>query len=88
MLVKLLAQHLIDDRIYPRDTILQVTGVTPLMEGLDAEAREAIAAEKVRVFGRWVGRYPNFHLLDDPPLERPLDDNRPVPPVGASGGPR
>lgn len=87
MLVKLTAPHAIDDRIYPSETILNVSSVTPLMEGLDDEARNAIAAEKVRVFGRWVGQWPNLHLLDDPPIERSLENALPIPPVGASDGP-
>jgi hypothetical protein len=87
MLVKLTAPHLIDDVLHDRDEVLNVDAVTPLMIGLDAEAEGAIRAEKVRVFGRWIGRWPNIHLLDDPPIERPIDDNRPVPPFGG-GGPR
>lgn len=88
MKVRLRARHVIDARLREPDEVLDVEAVTPLMEGLDPEAVAAIAAEKVRVFGRWVGAWPNLHLLDDPPIERPLDDNRPVPPVGDSGGPR
>lgn len=82
MMVKLLAAHFINDRIYPRDTILDVTSVTPLMEPIDDAARAAINAERVRVYGRYI------HLgvlLDDPPIERPLDDPQPVPPVGGGG---
>lgn len=85
MLVKLLATHALNDRLYFKDEILNVTLVTPLMEGLDDEARAAIAAENVRVFGRWVGRWPNLHLLEDPPIIRTLDNAQPVPPVGSEG---
>lgn len=87
MRVKLTAPHVIDDVWYPRDKELDVSVVTPAMIGLDDEAQEAIARERIRVFGRWVGRWPRLHLLDDPPLERPLDDNRPVAHTGG-GGPR
>lgn len=87
MLVKLKAPHIINDLLRPANTIMQVSTVTPLMEPLDTEAAEAIRVERIRVFGRWVGRWPNLHLLEDPPLERPLEDNRPVPPVGV-GVPR
>lgn len=84
MFVRLKAPHFIDDRLYPANTEMDVSVVTPLMVGLDAAAEAAIAQEKIRVFGRWIGRWPNLHLLETPPIERPLDDNRPVPPVGSS----
>lgn len=87
MLVKLLAPHYINDRLYLADTVMQVSLVTPLMEGIDDEAREAIAAEKIRVYGRWIGQWPNLQLLDDPPIERSLDNAQPVAPIGASDGP-
>jgi hypothetical protein len=84
--VKLLAAHVINDRLWPTSSELEVTLVTPLMEPLDAEASTAIAAEKLRVFGRW--RWDNgWHLIDDPPIERPLADPQPVEPVGGEGGP-
>lgn len=88
MKVRLLSPHAIDDRVYLTHTELVVALVSPLMEGLDEEAIVAIKEEKIRVFGRWIGQYPNFRLLEDPPIERPLDNNRPVPPVGSSGGPK
>lgn len=88
MRVKLLSPHAIGDRLWPADTIMEVSSVTPLMEGLDEEAIVAIAAEKVRVYGRWVGRRPNLRLLDDPPIERSLENPQPIAPVGAGGGPR
>lgn len=88
MRVKLLSPHVIDDRLWPADTIMEVFSVTPLMEGLDDEAREAITAEKVRVYGRWIGRWPNLRLLDDPPIERSLENAQPIRPVGSGGGPR
>lgn len=87
MRVKLLAKHFINDREWPVDTIMNVAVVTPLMEGLDSEAQVAIEQEKLRVYGRWVGRWPHLHLLDDPPIIRSLDNAQPVPPVGSSGGP-
>ena len=87
MRVKLLAPHLINDRIRYKDEILDVTSVTPLMEGLDTEAQQAITQENVRVYGRWVGRWPNLHLLDNPPIIRSLENPGPVPPFGG-GGPR
>lgn len=88
MLVKLTAPHAIADRLYPSETVINVSTVTPLMEGLDDEARNAIAAENIRVYGRWQGRWPNMRLLDDPPIIRSLENAQPVAPVGASGGPR
>jgi hypothetical protein len=87
MRIKLLAPHIIDDVQYPTDTVLDVRTVTPLMQGLDAEAVAAIAEEKVRVYGRWVGQWPHFYLLDDPPIVRSLENAQPVPPVGSSDGP-
>jgi hypothetical protein len=86
MMVELTAPHVIGGRVWPTEARLDVTTVTPLMIGLDQEAIEAIAAEKIRVFGRWVfdGRW---HLLDDPPIERPLTDPQPVPFIGGIGGP-
>lgn len=85
MLVKLLASHFIDDRLRLPNEVLDVSTVTPLMIGLDAEAREAIAAENIRVYGRWVGRWPNLHLLDNPPIIRTLDNAQPIAPVGSEG---
>lgn len=82
MLVKLLQQHVINDQLRERDEILDVTSVTPYMEGLDAEAREAIYHEKVRVWGRYVS--PGV-LLDDPPIERTLEENQPVRRIPAAG---
>jgi hypothetical protein len=82
MMVKLLAPHVFNDRLYLRDTVLNVTIVTPLMEPLDEAARAAIAAEKNRVYGRYI--HPGV-LLDDPPIERPLTDPQPVPAVGGGG---
>jgi hypothetical protein len=85
MRVKLLAPHLIGDRVWPADSVLDVELVSPLMVGLDDEAVAAIARENIRVYGRWTGRPP--HLLDDPPIVRTLDNNRPIMPF-RSGGPR
>ena len=88
MRVKLLAPHVIGDRQWPAETVLEVSSVTPLMEGLDTEAKKAIEDEIVRVYGRFVGNWPNMHLLDNPPIIRSVDNAQPVPPVGGSGGPR
>lgn len=87
MRVKLLAKHVINGREWPVDAILEVTAVTPLMEGLDIEAQKAIEQENIRVYGRWVGSWPNLHLLDDPPIKRSLENAQPVSPVGSSDGP-
>lgn len=87
MRVRLLAPHVMPERLWPAGSILDVQTVTPLMEGLDDEARAAIRVEKIRVYGRWIGSWPNMRLLDDPPIVRSLDNARPVPPFG-SGGPR
>jgi hypothetical protein len=84
MMVELLAPHVIGGRVWPTESIIEVVLVSPLMRGLDAEAVEAIRQEKIRVFGRWIWDG-NWHLLDDPPIERPLTDNQPVPPVGGGG---
>lgn len=89
MRVKLLVPHALAGQLWQARAELELPpgiAVTPLMEGLDAEARDAIASVKEQVFGRWVGRPPR--LLDSPPLERPLDDPQPVPPVGGGGPPR
>lgn len=88
MRVKLLAPHVIDGQERPAETVLDVTSVTPLMIGLDAEATEAIRKEIVRVYGRWVWRADGPTLLDDPPLVRTLDNAQPVAPVGGGGTPR
>ena len=85
MRVKLLAQHFIDDQLHQPDEILDVSEVTPLMEGLDAAATAAIAQEVIRVYGRWISR---GHLLDNPPIIRTLDNAQPVPSLGGGGPPR
>ena len=87
MRVKLLVKHVIADRELPAETVLTLppgVAVTPLMEGLDAEAREAIIAAKHRTFARYYRDRSGIHLLDDPPIEYPID-NPPVP-IGSSGG--
>ena len=91
MRVKLLAKHVIADRELPAETILVLpAGVapTPLMEGLDEEARTAIAALKFKTFARYERTRRGVRLIDDPPIEYPLD-NPPVP-VGGNDpyGPR
>jgi hypothetical protein len=85
-MVELTAPHFINGRVWPKKAILDVIVVTPLMRGLDSEAVSAIAAEKVRVFGRWIWDG-HWYLLDDPPIERPLTDPQPVPAIGGQGGP-
>lgn len=90
MKVELLARHFIGDRIYPVETVIELPPgyrPTPLMLGLDDEAIEAIRQVKVEVFGRWIFENGQWRLLDDPPIERPIDDNQPVPPI-PQGGPR
>jgi hypothetical protein len=87
MLVKLLRQHVIADALHYPNEILDVTSVTPFMEGLDPTARAAIRAEKIRVFGRWLDPQ-HTRLLDDPPIERPLEENQPVPRIPGAGPPR
>lgn len=87
MLVKLLRQHVINDTLHYPDEILDVTSVTPFMEGLDPDARTAIRTEKIRVFGRWLDPQ-HTRLLDDPPIERPIEENQPVPRIPGEGPPR
>lgn len=88
--MKLLAKHVIEDREWPVEQVLSLregVAVTPLMEGLDQEARDAITVCKLRVFGRNVGTRFMPRLLDDPPIEYPLD-NPPVPLLSQGGPPR
>lgn len=80
-MVKLLRQHVINDTLFEPNTVLDVTRVTPYMEGLDPQAREAIYQENVRVYGRWISR---TQLLDNPPIPRPIEENQPVPRIPAS----
>lgn len=91
MRVQIFQQHFIDGRLYePRSVIDLPTGVavTPYMVPLDEEARQAVAQERIRVFGRWeLDSDGGWYLLDDPPLLRPLTDNQPVPPIPGEGGP-
>lgn len=84
MIVKLLRQHIIDNTPHEADEILSVSVVTPFMEGLDVEAREAIRQEIIRVYGRWI-RDENgvVRLLDDPPIPRPIEEAQPVPRIPA-----
>ena len=84
MRVKLKKQHFIDGTLHEVDEELDVRAVTPEMEGLDEEARAAIKYENLRVFGRYPwppGLYPPGYggvpPLDDPPIPRPIDNNRP-----------
>jgi len=85
MRVKLLAPHFIDARYWETNSVLDVTSVSPLMEGLDPEAVAAIAAENIRVYGRWTDE---GVLLDNPPRIRTLDNNRPVLPIITGGPPQ
>lgn len=78
-MVKLLRQHVINDTLYEADAILDVFSVTPFMEGLDSTARAVIRQEKIRVWGRWVRDETGVHLLDDPPIPRPIEEAQPVP---------
>lgn len=91
MRVRLLQPHYIADSWLPARTELDLPiGVRPnvFMEGLDEAAIAAIAAEKVRVYGRWIGSGRRRRLLDDPPIERPdIANAQPVPFI-PQGGPR
>lgn len=78
MRVKLLRPHVIADTLRETDEELDVSVVTPYMEGLDVEAREAIRREKIRVWGRYP-RYGPRVLIDDPPIPRPEGEEQPVP---------
>jgi hypothetical protein len=86
MKFKLLKPHVIHDQLMPAGTIVELPagGASPLMEGLDDEAVEAVAHVKLVIFGRYPwppGLYPpgTFGVppLDTPPIERPLDDSQP-----------
>jgi hypothetical protein len=83
MIVKLLRPHIINNSQHNVDEILAVSVVTPFMEGLDPEAREAIRQEKIRVWGRWIRDETGVHLLDDPPIPRPIEEAQPVPRIPA-----
>jgi hypothetical protein len=86
MKFRLLQPHVINNQLFARGTIVEdpPAGASPLMEGLDDAAREAVARIKLAVFGRYPwphGLYPpgtyGVPPLDSPPIERPLDDNQP-----------
>jgi hypothetical protein len=86
MKFKLLAPHVINDVLLSRGTIVEnpPAGASPLMEGLDDDARAAVTAIKLAVFGRYPwphGLYPpgayGVPPLDAPPIDRPIDDNQP-----------
>lgn len=84
MIVKLLRPHIINNSQHNVDEILDVSVVTPFMEGLDPEAREAIRLEKIRVWGRWIRDETGVvRLLDDPPIPRPIEEAQPVPRIPA-----
>jgi hypothetical protein len=93
MKLKLLTPHTVPvnprvgDQWLPAGTILDPPPpgykVTPEMEGLDSEGREAVRQAHIQVFGRcpWpYGLYPinEAQLLDNPPIPRPLVENQPV----------
>lgn len=89
MKFRLLAPHVVADRWYPAGAVLDPAPpgyeATPLMEGLDDEARDAVSAARLKAWGRYwwpYGLYPPGYggadPLDDPPIPRPLDDNQPV----------
>lgn len=89
MRVRLLQPLYLDGKLWPaRAEISLPPAVRPnvFMEGLDAEAVAAIAEEKIRVYGRWIGRGRNRRLLDNPPIERPdITNAQPVPTLPAGG---
>ena len=93
MRVKLLAPHIIP--VSPGNDCWRAAGavvelppgypLTPMMEGLDDEARMAVEHARLKVWGRYwwpYGLYPPGYMgmlpLDNPPIPRPLDDNQPV----------
>lgn len=84
MRFKLLAPHVIQDVLREKGEVVEdpPSGASPLMEGLDDDARAAVAYAKLKVFGRYPWPYglypPSGTPLDDPPIDRPLDDNQPV----------
>jgi hypothetical protein len=84
MKFKLLAPHVIRDVLREKGEVVEdpPAGASPLMDGLDEEARAAVNAEVVRVFGRYYGVPHGFPshgapMIDTPPIRRPLDDNQP-----------
>lgn len=81
MRFRLLTQHFIAGELMERGRVVEDVQATPNMEGLDGDARAAVEAEIVRVFGRREGvphGFPSYMpLLDNPPIRRPLDDNQP-----------
>jgi hypothetical protein len=83
--VQLVEAHVINDRVCEKGEILDLPSdfrVTPLMNPLDDEARQAVKAERLRVWGRYEntphGWPPQGPLIDDPPIPRPLTENQPV----------
>lgn len=85
MKLKLLEPHVIADRRYDKGAVVEPPPgyeVTPMMEGLDDEARAAIDYARLKVWGRFpwpYGFYPPSGVpLDDPPIPRPLEENQPV----------
>jgi hypothetical protein len=85
MKFKLLQAHVINDVLREKGEIVETATATPLMEGLDDDARAAVSAAKQKVFGRYpwpYGLYPpgayGAPPLDASPIDRPLDDNQPV----------
>jgi hypothetical protein len=85
MRFRLLTPHVIRDVLCPTGTEVEdpPSGPSPLMEGLDPEAVEAVRRQLIAVFGRYDGIPHGLPpggrpLVDDPPIPRPLDDNQPV----------
>jgi hypothetical protein len=85
MRLKLLEPHIIADAYRAKGTVLDLPqgyAVTPLMEGLDDEARAAVDYAKLLAWGRFPWPYglypPSGAPLDSPPIPRPIDDNQPV----------
>jgi hypothetical protein len=87
MRVELLRQHFINDALREPGDILEITAdqATPLMRGLDLDGVNAVRDAKIRVYGRWLDDA-HTKLLDDPPIERTLEESQPVPYL-QTGGP-
>jgi hypothetical protein len=84
MKVRLLAPHIIREEYMVKGLVVEIlpAGVTPLMEGLDDEAKAAVEAVRLRVWGRHPGTPYGLPTtgdpLDTPPIPRPLEENQPV----------
>ena len=84
MKVRLLADHVIHDELKLKGSVVEIPpdGATPLMEGLDDQAKAAIEYIKIKVWGRFpntpYGLPTRGEPLDTPPIPRPLEENQPV----------